>query len=432
MLGAPIILVLTLLAALLSAGLWVGFSLIAVGFVSLSVFRDMPVGTFLAFDLWNSLNTPELVALPLFILMGEILFHTRLSESVFRGLSPWVTAVPGRLLHVNVIGCTLFAAVSGSSAATTATIGRMTLTELKSRGYDDELAMGSLCGAGTLGFLIPPSIILILYGVLSETSIIDLFIAGLIPGLILAISYMGYIAVRAVMEPSLLPDEAGSTTWTMRVRALVDLGPIFTLIAAVIASMYAGIASPSEAAVVGVTGALIIGACQNSLNRESMTQAFLGAVKTCSMIGLIVAGALFISKAMAFLGLPQAVANAIGSLDLSPFVLIILLTVFYIVLGCIIDGLSAIVMTLALVLPLITSAGFDQVWFGIFLVIVVEMSQITPPVGFNLFVVQGLTGAPIGRIARASLPFFFIMVAFVILITAVPEIVTFLPQSMSK
>lgn len=430
MIGAPLALVLVCLIALLAAGVWVGFSLIAVGYVSLSVFRDMPVGTFLAFDLWNSLNTPELVALPLFILMGEILFHTRLSESMFRGLSPWVTSVPGRLLHVNVIGCTLFAAVSGSSAATTATIGRMTLSELKSRGYDDGLAMGSLCGAGTLGFLIPPSIILILYGVLSETSIIELFIAGLGPGLILATAYIGYIAVRAMLRPSLLPEDQVASDWKTRFIALSDLLPVFALIFAVIASMYAGIASPSEAAVIGVAGALVIALVQRVLTRETLSKALLGAVKTCSMIGLIVAGALFISKAMAFLGLPQAVAGAIGGLGLSPFALILLLTIFYIVLGCVIDGLSAIVMTLALVLPLITQAGFDQVWFGIFLVIVVEMSQITPPVGFNLFVVQGLTGAPIGRIARASFPFFLIMVAMVILIAAVPEVVTFLPQSM--
>jgi C4-dicarboxylate transporter DctM subunit len=284
MIGAPIALVLVFLALLLAAGVWVGFSLIAVGFISLSVFRDMPVGTFLAFDLWNSLNTPELVALPLFILMGEILFHTRLSESMFRGLSPWVTSVPGRLLHVNVIGCTLFAAVSGSSAATTATIGRMTLTELKSRGYDEGLAMGSLCGAGTLGFLIPPSIILILYGVLSETSIIELFIAGIGPGLILAAAYMGYIAIRSILQPSLMPDDQVVSDWRDRVSALSDLFPVFALIFVVIASMYAGIASPSEAAVIGVAGALIIAALQRVLTFQTMSKALLGAVKTCSMI----------------------------------------------------------------------------------------------------------------------------------------------------
>ncbi len=430
MIGAPIAVVLLSLVVLLGAGVWVGFSLMGVGLISLSVFRDMPVATFLAFDVWNSLNTPEIVALPLFILMGEILFHTRLSESVFRGLTPWITRMPGRLLHVNVVGCTLFAAVSGSSAATTATIGRMTLAELKARGYNENLAIGSLCGAGTLGFLIPPSIILILYGVLSETSIIDLFIAGVVPGVLLAASYMAYIAIRVMLNPALVPDDQASATWMDRLKAIGELGPILGLIAVIIGSMYAGIASPSEAATIGVAGALVVALAQRALTRQTLALAFMGAIKTCSMIGLILAGALFLSKAMAFLGLPQAVAASITALDLSPFALILLLTIFYIALGCVIDGLSAIVMTLALVLPLISAAGFDQVWFGIFLVIVVEMSQITPPVGFNLFVVQGLTGASIGRIAKASLPFFLIMVAMVIVIALFPDIVTFLPRSM--
>lgn len=430
MIALPVSVVIITLVILLGAGVWVGFSLMGVGLISLSLFRDMPVGTFMAFDLWNSLNTPELVALPLFILMGEILYHTRLSENLFRGLTPWMSRVPGRLLHTNVVGCTLFAAVSGSSAATTATIGRMTLSELKARGYDENLAMGSLCGAGTLGFLIPPSIILILYGVLSETSIIDLFVAGIVPGIILAGAYMGYIAVRTSLNADLAPQEQTTVTLGQLARAVVDLGPVFGLIVLIIGSMYAGIASPSEAATIGVAGALIIACLQKALSWQTLKQSLFGAVKTCSMIGLIVAGALFLSKAMAFLGLPQAVAEAIGGLELGPLTLVLLLTVFYIALGCVIDGLSAIVMTLSLVLPLITGAGFDQVWFGIFLVIVVEMSQITPPVGFNLFVVQGLTGAPIGRIARASLPFFVIMVVMVILITIFPEIVTFLPQSM--
>lgn len=428
--GASISVVLSTLIMLLGAGVWVGFSLMGVGLISLSVFRDMPVGTFLAFDLWNSLNSPELVALPLFILMGEILYHTRLSESVFRGLAPWIGGVPGRLLHVNVVGCTLFAAVSGSSAATTATIGRMTLAELKARGYDEDIAMGSLCGAGTLGFLIPPSIILILYGVLSETSIIELFIAGLVPGALLALAYMSYIALRAALKPSLVPKDVVASTWGDRLRAIKDLGPIFGLIGVILGSMYAGIASPSEAAVIGVAGALVIALMQKSLSRQTLGTAFMGAIKTCSMIALIVAGALFLSKAMAFLGLPQAIAGAIGGLGLSPMALILLLMVFYILLGCVIDGLSAIVMTLALVLPLITDAGFDKVWFGIFLVIVVEMSQITPPVGFNLFVVQGLTKAPISRIARASLPFFLIMVTMVLVITLFPGLVTALSASM--
>ena len=318
------------LAILLGAGIWVGFSLMGVGLVSLSLFRDIPVGIFLAFDLWNSLNTPELVALPLFILMGEILYHTSISESIFRGLSPWIRAVPGRLLHTNVIGCTLFAAVSGSSAATTATVGRMTLSELRARGYDESLAMGSLCGAGTLGFLIPPSIILILYGVLSETSIIDLFVAGIVPGVMLAAAYMGYIVIRSVLDPKLVPHEEYCESWQDRFAALSKLWPVVALIVAIIGSMYAGIASPTEAATVGVAGALFIAITQGALTRHTLQDSLLGAIKTSSMIGLIVAGALFLSKAMALLGIPQAAAGMISGLDLGPVGLVVLLTIFYI------------------------------------------------------------------------------------------------------
>jgi C4-dicarboxylate transporter, DctM subunit len=427
--AAPLSAFIGLLMVFLGAGVWIGLTLIATGAIGLSVFRDLPVGTLLAFDVWNSLTAPELVALPLFILMGEILFHTKLSESVFAGLAPFTRRIPGRLLHVNVIGCTMFAAVSGSSAATTATIGRMTLAELKRRGYNHDLSMGSLCGAGTLGFLIPPSIIMIVYGVLAQVSIIDLFIAGVIPGLILALSYMAYIAVVSTLRPSAAAPEP-RTTWAQKRDALISLGPIVLLIGLVIGSMYTGIAGPSEAAVMGVFGALIVAAVQRCLTVQTLKTASLAAVKTNSMIGLIVAGALFLSKAFAFMQLPEQMAGGISALNLSPFALIMLLMLVYIILGCLIDGLSCIVMTLPIVLPLVTQAGFDPVWFGIFLVVVVEMSQITPPVGFNLFVVQGLTGESMGRVARASFPFFLIMVVFAIVLTIVPDIALYLPRSM--
>lgn len=426
----PVGSVLAALILLLGGGVWVGFALMATGVISLSLFHDLPVGKLLAFDLWASLNAAELVALPMFILMGEVLFHTNLSQSLFRGLAPWMRRIPGRLLHVNIVGCTLFAAVSGSSAATTATIGRMTLTELEQRGYDRNLAMGSLCGAGTLGFLIPPSIILILYGVLAEASIIDLFIAGIIPGLALAGAYMGFVGIVGILKPGVAPKGGESGGWREKLGGLASIGPVLLLIALVIGSMYSGIASPSEAAVVGVAGAFSIAALQRAMTPANMRAALLGTVRTVSMIGLVIAGALFLSKAVAFLGLPSAVAEWIGGLHLAPFALILLLLVFYVLLGCVIDGLSAIVMTLPIVLPLVLQAGFDKIWFGIFLVIAVEMSQITPPVGFNLFVVQNLTGEKLGRIAMASLPFFLIMGAFVLLIALFPGIVTFLPDSL--
>lgn len=414
--------IMLLFICLLGAGVWIGIALLALGGGSLLLFRDIDVGAFLAGDIWRSLNAPELAALPLFVLMGELLYRTKLAEKLFNGLSPWLARVPGGLVHSNVLGCTLFAAVSGSSAATTATVGRITLAELESRGYDRDLALGSLCGAGTLGFLIPPSIILILYGVLADTSIIDLFIAGIAPGLVLAFAYMAYIAARSAALNT--GERARSYGWAARIKGLVSLGPILALIVLVIGSMYAGIAGPTEAAAVGVFGALVLTIVQRSMTWRGLTDSLMGTVRTCSMIGLIVAGAFFLSKVVAILQLPQSVANAIGALELSAPMLIFILLIFYILLGMVLDGLSIIVMTLPIALPLVQDAGFSAVWFGIFVVIVVEMSQITPPVGFNLFIVQNITGESIARIARASLPFFLIIAALVAAITAFPSLVT--------
>lgn len=421
--------VLAILITTLAFGVWVGVALFSVGIVSLALFRSMPVEKLLAQLTFNVTTTPELIALPLFILMAEILFHSKLSASLFTGLAPWTNWLPGRLLHVNVLGCTMFAAISGSSAATTATVGRITMSELFRRGYDRDIAMGSLAGAGTLGLLIPPSIVLIIYGVLAETSILKLFIAGAIPGLMLAGAYMTYIGAVASFKANATPDGDGDVGWAERIYGLRHLGPVVFLIIAVLGSMYGGIASPSEAAAVGVLGALIVSAVQGSLTWPNFSNACLGAVRTVSMIGMIVAGAYFLSVAMGFLGVPRAIATEIGALGLSPFMLIMLLLVFYAILGCVLEGMSSIVMTLPITLPLVLAAGFDKIWFGIFLVIVVEMAQITPPVGFNLFVIQGMTGESIGRIAKATIPFFLIMVGLAILITVFPGIVTFLPNA---
>ncbi|MBY6116767.1 TRAP transporter large permease subunit [Mameliella alba] len=419
--------IVSLLVLALGTGVWVGLALYFVGIVSLSIFKGMPVDKLFAQLTWNASTTPELIALPMFILMAEILFRSKLSSSLFSGLTPWTTRLPGRLLHVNVMGCTLFAAVSGSSAATTATVGRITMTELFKRGYDKDLAMGSLAGAGTLGFLIPPSIIMIIYGVLAEASILKLFIAGIVPGLLLAICYMGYLGLRTTIDPTKVPQEDLSATWHDRIVALKHLGPVLFLIIVVIGSMYGGFASPSEAAAVGVLGAIIVSGLQGTLTRESIIQIAYGSIRTISMIGLIVAAASFLSSSMGYLGVPRAVATMISEMDLTPFMLIMLLLVFYIGLGCVLEGMSTIVMTLPITLPLIEAAGFDKIWFGVFLVVVVEMAQITPPVGFNLFVIQGMTGEKISRIARATFPFFLIMIALVFLITVFPGIVTYLP-----
>ncbi|MCH8347350.1 MAG: TRAP transporter large permease subunit, partial [Proteobacteria bacterium] len=393
------------------------------------LFQDVPAIKLLAFEAWNSLNSPVLAALPLFILMGEILFASRFPKDLFDGLEPWTRSIPGRLYHINILGCSLFAAVSGSSAATTNTIGRMTLGELAARGYDRRLAIGSLCGAGTLGFLIPPSIILILYGVLAEVSILDLFLAGILPGVLLSLGFMAYLAITTRLRPELLPERGNREVKPgERLRGLLKISPALLLILAILGSLYLGFASPSEAAVLGVAGALIISAVKRDLNWRNLKSALLEAVKTVSMVGLILLGALFLTRVMAYLEIPAAVAGAIAALGLAPVLLIPVLLIFYIALGMILDGLSVVVITLPIVLPLVVAAGFDPLWFGIFLVITVEMAQVTPPVGFNLFVVQNLTGEPIAMIARAAFPFFLIMAAFALLIALFPVIVTFLPD----
>lgn len=419
------------LAAFLIARLWVGFALMAAGLIGLLLFQDVPAIKLLAFESWSSLSAPELAPLPLFILMGEILFATRFPKNLFDGLQPWARPIPGRLYHMNILGCTLFAAVSGSSAATTNTIGRMTLSELEARGYDQKLAIGSLCGAGTLGFLIPPSIILILYGVLAEVSILDLFLAGILPGLLLSLIFMAYIAAKTTLNPALLPEkEEAKATWREKRAGLWKIAPALFLILAVLGSLYLGFASPSEAAILGVAGALVITAIHRELNARTLKTALASAIQTTSMIGLILLGALFLTRAMAFLEIPSGIAEGIEALALSPFLLIVVLLVFYVALGMILDGLSVIVITLPIVLPLITAAGFDPLWFGVFVVITVEMAQVTPPVGFNLFVVQNLTGEGIGKIARAAFPFFLIMAGFALLLALFPEIATFLPDAL--
>ncbi|RWR27893.1 TRAP transporter large permease subunit [Sinirhodobacter populi] len=422
-----------LMALLLGSGLWIGLGLIGTGAGLIEIFRpSMPALKLLSQQAWNTLVSTELLALPLFILMAEVLFRTRISEALFTGLSPWLGHVPGRLSHMTVLGCTMFASVCGSSAATTATVGRITAKELISRGYNRDLVTGSLAGAGTLGFLIPPSTIMIIYGVMAEESILKLFIAGIVPGLMLAASYMGYLAVRAWLNPSLVGAPPPKTTFWEKLVALKDLGPLLLLILGVIGSMYGGIASPTEAAAVGVSFAILIGVMQRTLDLRGLLTAARQAAENCAMIGLIMIGAIYLSTTLGYLGVPRYIAAEIQSWGMSPFLLIVVLLIFYIILGTVMEGLGIIVMTLPITLPLATAAGYDKIWFGIFLVIVVELAQITPPVGFNLTVIQRLTGDSMGRITRAAMPFFYITAAFVLLIALFPGIVSFLPDMMSR
>lgn len=415
---------------LLGSGVWIGLTLTGVAWIGMELFSSRPAGDAMALTIWGSASSWTLTALPLFIWMGEILFRTRLSESMFRGLAPWVNALPGRLLHTNIIGSTIFAAVSGSSAATCATIGKMTIPELTRRGYPPEKIVGSLGGASTLGLLIPPSIIMIVYGVAAEVSIAKLFVAGVIPGLLLAVLFSGAIVVWALLNPQAVPESDGSLSFMDKLRESRHLIPVVLLIGGVIGTIYSGIATATEAAAVGVVGALILSASQGSLNWQSFRDALLGATRLYCMIALILAGAAFLTLAMGYIGLPRHLAEFVASLNLSPGVLLVALALFYILLGCFLDGISMIVLTMGVVLPTVQAAGIDLVWFGIFIVIVVEMAQITPPVGFNLFVLQGMTRRDIDWIAKACLPYFFLMVLAILMLYWFPALVTWLPSRM--
>ena len=426
------ILLIVFLFALLGSGLWVALSLFIVGFLGIVMFSSAPTGLVMATTVWGASNSWALAALPMFIWMGEILFRSRLSEDLFQGVAPWLGWLPGRLAHVNIVGCAIFAAVSGSSAATAATIGRMSLPELDKRGYDKNLAIGTLAGSSTLGFLIPPSIILIVYGVATEQSIGRLFIAGILPGLMLVVLFMGFVVAYALVRPEKIPPPEPSMPFTARIYAARRLIPILLLIIGVIGSIYLGIASPTDAAAVGVVLSLLLSCAYGTLNWETFKEGLMGATKTSCMIAFILAGASFLTVAMGFAGIPRELASWIGSFELSPYMLLAALTVFFIVLGCFLDGISMVVLTTSVILPMIEGAGIDLIWFGIYLVIVVEMSQITPPVGFNLFVLQGLTGRDILSVARAALPFFFLLVVAVTILTAFPELATFLPEKMTS
>ena len=423
-------LLIVFLFALLGSGLWIGLSLAGVAWIGMQLFTSRAAGDAMAVTIWGSLSSWTLTALPLFVWMGEILFRTRLSEDMFKGLAPWLSRLPGRLLHTNIIGCTIFAAVSGSSAATCATIGKMTLPELQKRGYPERMTIGTLAGAGTLGLLIPPSIIMIVYGVSAEVSITRLFIAGVVPGLLLAGLFMGYTIAWALLHPGEIPPPDREMTFGEKVHASRHLIPVVSLIVVVLGSIYVGIATATEAAGLGVVGALAISAAQGAMSWKVFRESLLGATRLYCMIALILAGAAFLTLSMGYIGLPRRLAEFIASLQLSQAALLFWLMVFYIVLGCFLDGISMVVLTMGVILPTIQRAAIDLVWFGIFIVLVVEMAQVTPPVGFNLFVLQGMTRKDIGWIARAALPLFFLMVAAVGLIYVFPGLVTWLPAHM--
>ena len=422
----------SLLLFLLGSGVWVALSMIAVSAIGMMLFTTRPVGDAMATTIWGTSSSWTLTALPLFVWMGEILFRTKLSENLFKGLSPWLSKLPGGLIHVNVVGCGLFAAISGSSAATVATVGKMSIPELRKRKYPEKILLGSLAGSGTLGLLIPPSIILIIYGVTIEDSIAKLFMAGIFPGIMLAIIFMLYVVVWSIINKKQMPKISEEFSFIEKVKRSKQLLPVVLLICSVIGSIYTGIATATEAASLGVVGALILSLFQGTLNKVSFKLSLLGATKTSCMIAFILAGSTFLSLAMGFTGLPRNLAIWIQELNLSPYMLIFILTIFYIILGMFLDGISAVVLTMAIIEPMIRQAGFDMIWFGIYLVIVVEMAQITPPVGFNLFVLQGMANRDMSFIAKSAFPLFLLMILAVIIIIIFPEIALWLPNQMSQ
>jgi tripartite ATP-independent transporter DctM subunit len=423
------VILVALLFVLLAGGLWIGMAMSVVAYVGLQFFTSSPPEVSLFQSFWGASASWTLAALPLFVWMGEILFRTRLSEEMFEGLAPWVGWLPGRLMHVNIVGCGIFAAVSGSSAATCATIGKVALPELKRRGYDERMALGSLCGAGTLGLLIPPSIIMIVYAVAAEVSILKMFVAGVLPGIVLIGLFSGCIVVWALLNPDKTPQESDRLTLRERVARARNLIPCVLLIIFVMASMFTGYATATEAAAFGVLGSLVIAWWSKTLSWENFRSSLMGATRLSCMILFILAGAAFMSSCMAFTGIPRALAEWVASLHVSRYGLLAALTVIYLILGMLIDGISMIVLTMTIVLPMVQAAGIDLIWFGIFIVILVEIAQVTPPVGFNLFVLQTMSGRDINYVARASIPFFFMMMIALGIVIVFPALSTWLPDA---
>ena len=420
----------TILLLFLGTGVWVALSMVGVSAIGMLLFTSRPVGDAMATTIWGTASSWTLTALPLFVWMGEILFRTKLSKNLFEGLSPWMQRLPGGLIHVNVVGCALFAAISGSSAATVATVGKMSIPELRKRNYPEKILLGSLAGSGTLGLLIPPSIILIIYGVTVQESIAKLFVAGILPGIMIAIIFMGYVMVWSLINKKKMPQILERYSFSEKLKKSGQLIPVIALILAVISSIYSGVATATEAASLGVVGALLLSFLQKSLNLKTFKQSLLGATKTSCMIAFILAGSSFLSLAMGFTGLPRNLAIWIETMQLSPYVLIFVLMIFYIILGMFLDGISAVVLTMAIIEPMIRQSGFDMIWFGVFLVVVVEMAQITPPVGFNLFVLQGMANKDMGYIAKSAFPLFLLMILATIIIIIFPEIALWLPEKM--
>ncbi|HXJ08206.1 MAG TPA: TRAP transporter large permease subunit [Burkholderiales bacterium] len=422
------LILLGLLLVLLVGGVWIAIALAGVAWFGLQFFTSTPPDVNLFQSFWGSSASWTLAALPLFVWMGEILFRTKLSEEMFEGLAPWLGWLPGRLMHVNILGCAIFGTVSGSSAATCATIAKVALPELKRRGYDEKTCLGSLAAAGTLGILLPPSIIMVVYAVAAEVSIIKVFLAGFIPGFVLTALFSGYIVIWALLNPHKTPKDDLKMSFVQKLHKARNLVPCTVLIVFIVVVMVIGWATATEAAAYGVLGGLVIAWWTGGLSRETFWQSLMGATRLSCMIMFILAGASFLSSCMAFTGIPRALAEWVAALNPNRYMLIAILAGIYILLGTALDGVSMIVLTTSIVIPMVEKAGFDLVWFGIFIVLLVEIAELTPPLGFNIFVLQTMTGRDSNYVALASLPFFFMMVLCLAIITVFPELATWLPD----
>jgi tripartite ATP-independent transporter DctM subunit len=418
----------SLLLVLLAGGVWIAIALGAVAWFGIQFFTSTPPDVNLFQSFWGSSASWTLAALPLFIWMGEILYRTKLSEEMFEGLAPWLTWLPGRLMHVNILACGIFGTVSGSSAATCATIAKVALPELKRRGYDEKTALGSLCGAGTLGILLPPSIIMVVYAVAAEVSILKIFLAGFLPGFLLMALFSGYIIVWALLNPDKTPREKSGLSFGQKLYKSRHLIPCVLLIVFIVWVMVMGWATATESAAFGVLGSLGIAWWSGGLNRDAFWQSLMGATRLSCMIMFILAGAAFLSSCMAFTGIPKALAEWVATLQPNKYMLIAVLAFVYVLLGTALDGVSMIVLTTSVVIPMIEKAGIDLIWFGIFIVLLVEIAEVTPPLGFNMFVLQTMSGRDANYVAWASIPFFCMMLLCIALITIFPEIVTWLPD----
>jgi C4-dicarboxylate transporter DctM subunit len=374
---------------------------------------------------WNASTEFTLVAIPLYILLGEVFVRTGIAEDMYTALSKWVSWIPGGLMHANIASCTLFAATSGSSVATAATIGTVALPQQQRYGYNERVFLGSIAAGGTLGILIPPSINMIIYGVLTNTSIPQLYLAAMVPGLVLAAIFTLTIIIRTRFSSDRLKEVRIYPTWAERFSSLRHLLPPLAIFTLVIGSLYAGLATPTESAALGVVGVLVLAAARRTLRLAMLRTAFEGCMRTTAMIMLIIVFAYFLNFVLAGVGLTTRLNGFIAGLGLSPFETLLAVIVFYIVLGCFMETLSMMITTIPIVAPVIFAAGYDPVWFGVMMMVLVELAMITPPIGVNLYVVQSIREK--GRIAdviAGVIPFIIAMLGMIALLVAFPQLTT--------